>query len=93
MLWLLLDYSADFLYGLDVLVRARTGEWAQAQGLLWARPQTHLMHQEGDLGDHKAGSGDPEWVTLPPSDCKSPGRSGVAQIVRRGTAPSTMALE
>uniref|UniRef100_A0A8C0SZM5 Cyclic nucleotide gated channel subunit alpha 3 n=1 Tax=Canis lupus familiaris TaxID=9615 RepID=A0A8C0SZM5_CANLF len=25
MLWLLLDYSADFLYGLDVLVRARTG--------------------------------------------------------------------
>lgn len=25
-LWLVLDYSADVLYGLDVLVRARTGE-------------------------------------------------------------------
>ncbi|KAM9054541.1 LOW QUALITY PROTEIN: cyclic nucleotide-gated channel alpha-3 [Megaptera novaeangliae] len=25
MLWLVLDYSADFLYGFDVLVRARTG--------------------------------------------------------------------
>lgn len=26
MLWLVLDYSADVLYSLDVLVRARTGE-------------------------------------------------------------------
>lgn len=28
-LWLVLDYSADVLYGLDVLVRARTGERPQ----------------------------------------------------------------
>nr|XP_030694747.1 cyclic nucleotide-gated cation channel alpha-3 isoform X2 [Globicephala melas] len=32
MLWLVLDYSADFLYGFDVLVRARTG--FLEQGLL-----------------------------------------------------------
>lgn len=35
MLWLVLDYLSDVLYGLDMLVRARTGEWGQAQGLLW----------------------------------------------------------
>lgn len=47
MLWLVLDYSSDVLYGLDMLVRARTGEWGQAQ----ARPRTHLVPQEGDRGD------------------------------------------
>ena len=61
MLWLVLDYSADVLYGLDLLVRARTGEWAQAQGLLMARPQIDFVHQEGDHRDHRAGSGDPKW--------------------------------
>lgn len=28
MLWLVLDYSADILYAVDLLVRARTGECA-----------------------------------------------------------------
>lgn len=28
MLWLVLDYSADVLYAIDLLVRARTGECA-----------------------------------------------------------------
>lgn len=30
-LWLVLDYSADILYGLDMLVRARTGECVSTQ--------------------------------------------------------------
>ena len=42
MLWLVLDYSADILYGMDVLVRARTGEWAWALG-----SRSHNIQQSG----------------------------------------------
>lgn len=41
MLWLVLDYSADVLYGLDVLVRARTGECAPGLGTTLGRPTDH----------------------------------------------------
>lgn len=56
MLWLVLDYSADFLYGFDVLVRARTGEWAQGR-----RPHSMVR---GPPGGHRAGSGRSRMVAL-----------------------------
>lgn len=64
MLWLLLDYSADVLYALDALVRARTGECAPGPGRGPWRPQ--------------ACSGRPSTVdgTLPTFDHERPGRSG-----------------
>ena len=54
MLWLVLDYSAEILYGLDVLVRARTDEWASAQGR-----RSHSMQQWGAWACGQV-QGDPE---------------------------------
>lgn len=63
MLWLVLDYSADILYGVDVLVRARTGEWAWAPG-----PRSHNMQQSGGRGGGPGAwgqvQGDPEQSPL-----------------------------
>lgn len=57
-LWLVLDYSADVLYGMDVLVRARTGECAPTWDLLG---QAQAPHQEG-LGETTSHvQEDPEW--------------------------------
>lgn len=59
-LWLVLDYSADLLYGVDVLVRARTGECAPPGTL----GQATGPRQQGP-GDHKPCSGRPRWQDLP----------------------------
>ena len=62
MLWLVLDYSADILYGMDMLVRARTGEWARAPC-----PRSHSMQQWGCGGvawGLWAGSGRSRTVAL-----------------------------
>lgn len=57
MLWLVLDYSADILYGLDLLVRARTGECVRpslgqlADPTAWAGGDLGATGQaQGDLG-------------------------------------------
>eukprot|EP00069_Balaena_mysticetus_P012604 bmy_21711T0 len=48
MLWLVLDYSADFLYGFDVLVRARTGLMVTDANRLW-RHYTKTLHFKLDM--------------------------------------------
>lgn len=45
-LWLTLDYLADVLYGLDMLVRARTGECAPG-------PRTSLSGHVSSGGGHE----------------------------------------
>lgn len=56
-LWLVLDYSADVLYGLDVLVRARTGECARTRDSSRPGPSNHI--RQGPRGTTGRVQGDP----------------------------------